>query len=37
VVLLKGEGDGHAFEILAGLYTEKGIKYTSGSMKLLSA
>lgn len=36
-IQLKGEGDGHAFEILASLYTEKGTKYTSGQMKLLSA
>lgn len=35
-VQLKGD-DGHAFQILASLFTEKGTKYTSGSMKLLSA
>ncbi len=36
-MVLRGEGDGYAFEILMSLYTEKGTKYTSGSMKLLSA
>jgi hypothetical protein len=36
-VTLRGDGDGFAFELLATLYTEKGTKYTSGSMKLLSA
>ena len=36
-IALRGGDDGYAFEILASLYTEKGTKYTSGSMKLLSA
>jgi hypothetical protein len=37
LVQLRGEGDGFAFDILATLYTEKGTKYTSGSMKWLAA
>ena len=36
-IVLRGGDDGYAFEILASLSTEKGTKYTSGSMKLLSA
>lgn len=37
IIVLRGGDDGDAFEILASLSTEKGTKYTSGSMKLLSA
>lgn len=36
-VQLRGDGDGFAFDIQAALFTEKGTKYTAGSMKWLSA
>ena len=36
-VTLRAEAETQSFDIMANLYTEKGTRYTSGIMKLLSA